>query len=414
MHYILKCASVLKLKIKRWIAKRSVIWNYSADHRLETISIADREVFVGYYDITPFKPSNDSFLALSVPKGAQARHDPADIVLFDVQAQQAYQTLTTTRSWAWQMGSRLRWQDDDSFWYTDKTETGYETCRFSLSKNNVVARFPGAFFEISRRADFALEIDMDRLQRLRPGYGYSNFPDTSQGQKAPKENGVWYYNLQTNEKKLLFSLYDVSQLERHESMAGAEHYFNHVSLSEDASKFMVFHLWEKESKRNGRALIYDFEEESLSVCQTDGVPSHYVWDDKEDLLLTIAKPDGSFSFEQFSPTTKWQTALPLEGFNFRRDGHPSYNPVHKNRMLFDSYPDAYSERAVYVFDKSKETIQCLAGFYSWPSIVKEKKCDLHPRFCREGKRILVDSAHYGYRVVVLIRSVLESDKNDFD
>jgi len=82
------------------------------------------------------------------------------------------------------------------------------------------------------------------------------------------------------------------------------------------------------------------------------------------------------------------------------DGHPSFHPQN-NTLLTDTYPDKYSERKILLLDEASR-LQILGSFFSPFNYSKEVRCDLHPRWDREGKWVCFDSAHEGHRNLYLI------------
>ena len=64
-------------------------------------------------------------------------------------------------------------------------------------------------YSISNDCLYAVSLDFRRLQRLRPGYGYEDLPDTSIDQKAPENQGLWLMDLKTGQSELIISLADI-------------------------------------------------------------------------------------------------------------------------------------------------------------------------------------------------------------
>ena len=84
------------------------------------------------------------------------------------------------------------------------------------------------------------------------------------------------------------------------------------------------------------------------------------------------------------------------------DGHCSFSPD-GNWVLNDTYPDEHNLRTLMLVRMSDQRRINLQRFYSpkekwWGEI----RCDLHPRWNRDGTQICIDSVHTGERQMHLI------------
>ena len=82
------------------------------------------------------------------------------------------------------------------------------------------------------------------------------------------------------------------------------------------------------------------------------------------------------------------------------DGHCSFSPDRK-LLLTDSYPDRNDQRELVVYDAQKDARYSLGKFYS-PPLLHPTRCDLHPRWSQDGRRISVDSFHEQFRGTYVI------------
>ncbi|NOR44515.1 MAG: hypothetical protein GQ534_02930 [Candidatus Delongbacteria bacterium] len=80
-------------------------------------------------------------------------------------------------------------------------------------------------------------------------------------------------------------------------------------------------------------------------------------------------------------------------------------------MLFDSYPDRSRMRHLYVYDLKNDDIEEIGEFleplkYDNEAIYNnETRCDLHPRWSTDGKKIYFNSVHEGKRHLYCIEYI---------
>ena len=78
----------------------------------------------------------------------------------------------------------------------------------------------------------------------------------------------------------------------------------------------------------------------------------------------------------------------------------SYSPD-RALLLADTYPDGNRMQALRIYDFAKDMLINIGKFYSLPRSVIDIRCDLHPRWDNEGKRISFDSTHEGIRGIYM-------------
>ena len=86
--------------------------------------------------------------------------------------------------------------------------------------------------------------------------------------------------------------------------------------------------------------------------------------------------------------------------HLNNDGHPSYSPMDNSLVVFDSYPDRIRMQEVKIArdtDVEGIGIQVLARVFAPFKYDNETRCDLHPRWSRDGKQICFDACFEGHR-----------------
>lgn len=83
-------------------------------------------------------------------------------------------------------------------------------------------------------------------------------------------------------------------------------------------------------------------------------------------------------------------------------GHLVFSPDGKT-MLADTYPSPEQIQTLALVESVTGKFVKLGEFrHSVPEAVGDVRCDLHPRWCRDGKRVTVDSIDDGRRGVYLL------------
>ena len=68
-------------------------------------------------------------------------------------------------------------------------------------------------------------------------------------------------------------------------------------------------------------------------------------------------------------------------------------------MMTDTYPDAQSNRTLMLYEMATGRRIDIGVFFSPPQLAGELRCDLHPRWSRDGRKVSIDSAHTGERQI---------------
>lgn len=358
-----------------------------------SFSLPSKHVFFGYYDVCQFDREEKRILVHVVPKRADTAVHNAEIGYYSL-TDGSYHKLTETAAWCWQQGARLRWHPllDDVIIYNDLIKDSYVSREYSIKDGVVIRNYNNAFYDISKDMKYGLSLNFSRLQRLRPGYGYSKLKDMTSDDIAPENDGIFYVDLQSGKTDLLISLQELAATVPDECLeAKSEHYVNHISISPDGNRFMFFHIWTIPSTNrwNTRLYIYELETKSLTLAEDRYITSHYCWKGNDTLLLTCY--DGLHCFyEEIECKTCCTRSINENNLHF--DGHPTYLLDHEN-FISDSYPNRKSEQRVICasVNPEKTEIETIATIFHNPFMDGEKRCDLHPRVALSNEKICIDT-----------------------
>jgi hypothetical protein len=136
--------------------------------------------------------------------------------------------------------------------------------------------------------------------------------------------------------------------------------------------------------------------------------SHFNWRDPQHLLAWARHDPQGVGFFIFEDANGGRVE-PLSKDAVPANGHVSYLPGLK-WILADSYPDAEDRQQVVLYNVKRQERYNLAAFslprqYNHKYIQepsKECRCDLHPRFNRDGRSVVIDAPHAGGRQLYLL------------
>lgn len=373
---------------------------------LQAFGFPNEHVFFGYHDVTPFNADGDLLLALrcSVNAAPSNRH-PALLGYFRTRNGAAeFRKIQKTTAWCWQQGSRLQWLpawNPNTVIYNDTRSGRHVSVVYNVDSEREEHHYDRPIYSVRNDGRYAISLNMARLQRLRPGYGYADLQDETVDQPAPDSEGVWLLDLRDGKSELLFSVHDAERMFPHPSMENAQHYFNHVLWSQAGRKFFILHIWiSKEGVRRSQALIYELASRSLSMAAGPGHISHHCWLDDDSMIIYFGETSTGSRYQRVDVFSNRASDL---GTNApEQDGHPSLSPRNSELMVTDTYPNRFRLQSLLLYNIKRNELSRIGQFRSPIAFSGEGRCDLHPRWDPTGTKICVDSAHERRRQLCVV------------
>lgn len=358
------------------------------------------EYFFGYYDKSPWDASNRYLLCLRAKDtlSSVSPKEPADIILFDTLNNNSFKVVARTHSWNVQQGCMVQWLGPDyseRIIYNDFRNGKY--CSIILNiKTNEERVINKPVYSVSQDGRFALTLDFARLHRLRKGYGYSNLPEKTANEKCPDKSCVWYIDLVNGEIKSLLKYTDFANFETRSEMKTSEHKVNHIMINPAGNRFMILHRWFDGTKKYTRLLTVNIDGSDMYNLSDDDMTSHCYWKNDSEILAFARKNlEGNGYYLMKDKTKEYQMLIP----KLTSDGHPSYSPDGK-KVLTDTYPSRSRVASVYIIEANE--IKTLARVFAPFKYDNDVRCDLHPRWDREGNKVCFDSVFEGKRGLYVI------------
>lgn len=390
--------------------------------------------FFGYYEKSPWDPSGRYVLAMEVDFNERepGPNDVARIGLVDTHEHDQFMPITETRAWNWQQGAMAQWVMDRQIIYNDRHPDGFSAVLFDIfSQERRVLPLP--IYTLHPNGQSALGIDFGWLHKARGGYGYT-LQGTKTASGSPAERGIYTLDLGTGASRLIITEQQVIDFEYHPLFRQGTHWIEHLLINSDGSRFLFLHRF---STQDGaiytRLMTADLNGGNL-MCLINGMVSHYCWYTPTQILiwgrtrsfgsqvvirtLLNKMPFGWVLQFLHRQRTGWMRQQvigdrymllidqsdqkkPVGVGVLEEDGHPTFSPDGQ-WMLADTYPDEEHYQALYLYNFKTGRRVDLGRFYSAPEFSKGIRCDLHPRWSRDGKQVCIDSVNNGTRQMYVL------------
>jgi hypothetical protein len=396
--------------------------------------------FFGYYNNSAWDAGDRYLLANRVPV-MDADLTPelvAEVGFFDLQDHDNYHSLGKTTAWNWQMGCQLQWLDGmpgRQFIYNVRTMDaasfypGFASCIYNVDTKEE-RLLPLPVYVVAPNSRYALSVDYSRLYITHETIGYSENGPARTFPLAPAGDGIHYMDLASGETRLLVSYEDLRQFHPRASMDKAIHWVSHIEINPASSRILFLHRWTERVKDetcflhrlitmnpDGSGLrLLECSDHPLPQLADDFDPaavgtfdyekseyqiSHPLW--KDDTQIIVWGPhDGEIHYHLYTDSDQGEVRV-IGPDILTENGHMTFSPVDKRWLLSDTYPDSTTnQRILFLFDIENNVRHVLGSFYTDPDFRIENRCDLHPRWSRDGSLVCIDSVHESQRQMYII------------
>lgn len=363
------------------------------------------EYFFGYYDKSPWDATGRYVLCMHSDdtwSEADATRS-AEIVLIDTHNDNAVRTIATTETWNVQQGCMAQWLGPDfksRILYNDMTDGAYCSKILNLEDGSeTILQMP--VYSVSADGKTALSLDFSRLHNLRPGYGYAMLEERTKDTSLPDATAVWKIDLETDEVVNLLTYKDFASFNPRPEMLLPEtvHKVNHLMLSPDGKRFMVLYRWFCGQRKYTRLITCNTDGSEMFLLSDDDMVSHCYWKNNREIVAFENKHgEGTGYYLMRDKTSEYRRLWK----DISNDGHPSCSPSDENVFVFDTYPDKTRVQELKIGNVNYDKPDVVARVFSPFRYDNDTRCDLHPRWDRDGKRICFDATFEGYRGVYVV------------
>ena len=397
-----------------------------------------RHHFFGYYNKHIWSPDGSRLLAQQVDMmtGDLVGSEIADLGYFDLR-DGSFHRFATTTTWNWQMGCQLQWLEDGSgrrVIYNRRSEGDGAVypdfvAEIQDLESGAKRRLPLPVYVVSPRADYALSVDYSRFEVTHKTIGYRATRAEPALGLAPADDGIHRLDLVSGEYRLILSLAELREFQPVASMERAIHWATHLEINPAGDRFLFIHRW-TERVEDETCFLHrlftcrpDGSELRLLECTDHPLPqlaadfdpaavgtfdyekseyqiSHPAWRDDETVIVW-GPHEGSIHYHLYQDRDGGEVEV-LGRDLLTENGHMTYSPAGR-WLLSDTYPDPESdERLLILYDTRAHRRFNIGSFYTPPDLGKHNRCDLHPRWSRDGKAVCIDSVHEGSRQVYVV------------
>lgn len=369
---------------------------------------APGEYFFGYYDKSPWDASGRYVLCMRA-QDTWSEPDPlgeADIILIDTQEDYRVRKLATTHTWNVQQGCMAQWLGPDfssRIMYNDLRDGQYCSVILDIHSNQERV-LPMPVYTVSVDGKTALSLDFSRLHSLRLGYGYAELPEKTQGTALPDELCIWRMDIEKGEVFPLLKYTDFANFQPRPEMQeeGSVHKVNHLMLSPNGKRFMVLYRWFVGQRKYTRLITCNVDGTDMYVLSDDDMVSHCYWKNDDEIIAFERKKEfGPGYYLMKDKTQDWVHIWP----QLSNDGHPSYCPTDHSLVVFDTYPSRIRMQELKLGrdnDTAGSSVKTIARVFSPFKYDNDTRCDLHPRWSRDGKQVCFDSVFEGHRGLYVV------------
>lgn len=367
---------------------------------VRTLTRGPKHHWFGYYDKWQFDATDRYLLGMQVgfEHRSPTAQDEIRIGLIDLEDNDRWTDLGASSAWGWQQGCMLQWipnRSSEVIW--NDRDNGQYVSRILNVETGETRTLPAPVYALSPDGTSAITTDFRRLNDTRPGYGYVGIPDPNAGVLAPEDTGIWRMDLDSGERQLIVSVAQAAAVPNpHSDFAGVKHYFNHLLFSTDGSRFIFLHRWRGEKGRKSfgtRMFTANADGSDLYVLDPYGDTSHFIWRDPQHVLAWAGHPSHGKKFYLYTDQTDQVEVVAPEVMPL--NGHCTYLPPDGKWILNDTYPDDDRLQHPYLYEIATGRRVPIGHFLSPPEYKGEWRCDNHPRYSRDGTKVVIDSPHTG-------------------
>jgi hypothetical protein len=360
--------------------------------KAHAVTRGPRHHWFGYYDKYPWD-STGRYLLCQQNTFADRQPKPGEAItvgMVDLHKDDEFVPLATTTLWSWQQGTMLQWLGSDagrSVIYNAMLDSGEPGAIIRDVFSGKTRALPLPIYAVNPQGTAAVGLDYARLHRLRPGYGYASMTEKHAAAKVPAE---------------IVTLAQLAARQPKAEFAAAEHWVNHLQFSPGGTRVVFLHRWKQAADKGFRTRMYTVKPDGseLKILHDSNQISHFDWRDDDTVLawVRLKEKEPRLAFALLYVDGRPPEVV-FDGE--KQDGHCSYSPD-RRWVLNDTYPDKDRNQHLMLLNVKTGRRFNVNRFASPPAFVGPVRCDLHPRWNRDGTQVCFDGCHDAQRQVYVV------------
>lgn len=388
------------------------------------------DYYFGYYGINPYNKENLRLLSIKIAQPPHAKNPEAIIGYWTPDYK--FIEVNRTNSFNYQQGCKLQWLNysDSKIIYNKFYNDKLVSIIQDLDKN-IETELSYPIYDISPNGKHYSSINFQSLKKFRLGYSYNILKE---------EQNIPYLlvcDLDKNQIRKYLGLADILKDDADfNSIDKTEYWIDHPLFSPD-SKSILFYVrnYDKAGSLITNIFTCDINGNNLRKYPSLGNYSHAAWlsdksfiiscrlfsksksNDKKSLLKQIVLPfyrkisslsiikrirNNIVSERYIIFNSNSENYKIIENPLMLSDGHPTLNPIHKELLVTDTYPDYESNRNLILYNiRTNHSVLIAKVFSPNQTSSDNNRCDLHPRWISD-KVVCIDNLFQGKRQIVKI------------
>ena len=365
-----------------------------------------------YYDIPVLDDSRELIVAhrMGIEDRWMTPDDEVTVGIVD-RAEGGFEPIAATTAWSWQQGPLAQWVPGTRHLVWNDREDEDFVARLHDVDSGTTRTLPRSVYALAPDGATALGLNMARLSRARPGYGYFGGDTRGAEIAAPEDDGVWRIGLADGSTRLVLPLAEAVAF-LHSVLPEADrtaltstpqlYWFNHAKFSPDGRRFTVKLRWRAASLEQpwhgAQSASLTANVDGTDVRLLCRAASHVMWRDADTLICWDEQRERLAVLHDRVPAGELVRDLAADVFGQNVHIHPLAG--HDGRYLYDvPYGETVQLR---MFDEPSGTDRLLAELDGHLPPHGPFRCDLHPVPTPDGDLAVFTSLHDGGRQVYLL------------
>ncbi len=338
--------------------------NYKSRSKFDVLSISDSgESFFGYYDKSPINVTNEFVIYqetnYSTKKSPNSNHFikviakniKSNTIIFEFE----------TNCYNWQQGTKLQWISKFSFVFNaySSEEKKYISIVVDANTGKILHKNTFPIYDVY--GDICLSLNFDRLNSLRPDYGYRNIVIDKIPISDIDNDGIFKFTIGDSKKNLIISIRNlISEFPINvPQKVKVNHKVNHIMISPNGEKFVFMHRFFINGKKYDRLFVSDICGTNIKLLSDHEMVSHYCWYGNENIVGYMRRYENGDKYYKLNISTGKFSVIGEGLIDSFGDGHPI---ICNDLMLFDTYPNKSRFKSLYVFDLRNNVLEKLGVF----------------------------------------------------